>query len=46
MVALNLFNEIGVFPPELVGKKLNCTEYLIDYLFQKNIKLEKVVSEM
>ena len=25
MVALNLFNECGVFPPELVGKKLNCT---------------------
>ena len=46
MIALNLFNECGVFPPELVGKKLNCTEYLIDYLFQKNIKLEKVVSEM
>jgi len=35
--AEGLFNEIGVFPPELVGNNENCFNYILDYLKQRNV---------
>jgi lysine 6-dehydrogenase len=32
-----LFNEKGVFPPELVGKHKDCFEYFLRYLEERNI---------
>jgi lysine 6-dehydrogenase len=32
-----LFNEAGVFPPELVGNKEICFNYILDYLKQRNV---------
>lgn len=36
-----LFNEKGVFPPELVGKHEICFQYFIDYLKDRNIHYVK-----
>ena len=46
MIAQGLFGDVGVFPPELVGKELRCTDYLLDYLSQRDIKLHKYVSKL
>jgi len=36
-----LFNEKGIFPPELVGKHENCFNYILNYLKQRNIHYTK-----
>ena len=36
-----LFSEKGVFPPELVGKHLNCFDYILNYLRERNIHYVK-----
>ncbi len=36
-----MFNEKGVFPPELVGKHKLCFDYLIKYLEERNIQYVK-----
>ena len=33
----NLFNEKGVFPPELVGKNEVCFNYILNYLKERNV---------
>ncbi|MCB9234789.1 MAG: saccharopine dehydrogenase NADP-binding domain-containing protein [Bacteroidia bacterium] len=35
-----LFQEKGVFPPELVGKHAECTNYLLKYLEKRNIRYQ------
>ncbi|MDH3322553.1 MAG: saccharopine dehydrogenase NADP-binding domain-containing protein, partial [Flavobacteriaceae bacterium] len=37
LVLNNLFNEKGVFPPELVGKHEVCYRYILDYLKERGI---------
>jgi lysine 6-dehydrogenase len=37
MLMDGLFEEKGVFPPELVGKYENCFNYIINYLKERNI---------
>ena len=37
LLAQNLFNEKGVFPPELVGKYKNCFDFILDYLKQRKV---------
>ena len=41
MVLNNVFNEKGMFPPELVGKHPQCFNYIIDYLKERNINYIK-----
>ena len=36
-----LFNEKGVFPPELVGKHKACFNYFLDYLKERNVNYVK-----
>ena len=36
-----LFNEKGVFPPELVGKHKACFDYFFSYLEERGIVYEK-----
>ena len=36
-----LFNEKGIFPPELVGKNKVCFDYFIKYLEERNIHYVK-----
>ncbi len=36
-----LFTERGVFPPELVGKDKKCLDFILNYLAERNVKLEK-----
>ncbi len=46
MILNNVFNEKGMFPPELVGKNPECFEYILKYLKERNInyiKSEKVL---
>jgi saccharopine dehydrogenase-like NADP-dependent oxidoreductase len=43
LVLDNLFNEKGVFPPELVGKHKNCFTYIINYLKDRNVIYRKRV---
>ncbi len=41
LIAKNLFNEKGVFPPELVGKYKNCFDFVMNYLHQRNVVWKK-----
>ncbi len=43
LILNNLFNEKGVFPPELVGKHKVCYEYVLNYLKNRNITYLKTV---
>ena len=37
----NMFNEKGVFPPELVGKHETCFNYMLQYLEERNVNYKK-----
>jgi saccharopine dehydrogenase-like NADP-dependent oxidoreductase len=37
VLAQNLFNEKGVFPPELVGKNKTCFDFVLDYLKERKV---------
>jgi saccharopine dehydrogenase-like NADP-dependent oxidoreductase len=37
MILDGLFNEKGVFPPELIGKHENCFNYILNYLKDRGI---------
>jgi lysine 6-dehydrogenase len=37
LIAKGLFNEKGVFPPELVGKDKNCFDFVMNYLEERNV---------
>jgi saccharopine dehydrogenase-like NADP-dependent oxidoreductase len=41
MLLEGLFDDKGVFPPELVGKKEDCFRYILDYLEDRNIVYKK-----
>ena len=41
LLAQNLFNEKGVFPPELVGKHKNCFDFVLDYLKERKVNWGK-----
>jgi saccharopine dehydrogenase-like NADP-dependent oxidoreductase len=41
LIAKNLFNEKGVFPPELVGKHKTCFDFVINYLKDRNVAWRK-----
>ncbi len=38
MLAENLFNETGVFPPELIGKHKKCFDFMMAYLADRNVQ--------
>ena len=40
MVLNKVFERKGVFPPELVGKKSECFEFVVHYLNEKNINFK------
>ena len=37
LIAQNLFNEKGVFPPELVGKHKHCFDFVLNYLKERKV---------
>jgi len=41
MILNNVFNEKGMFPPELVGKNKECYDYILKYLKERNINYVK-----
>lgn len=41
MVLKGLFNEVGVYPPELVGKKVACYDYIMGQLSQYSITFKQ-----
>lgn len=41
MILNNVFNEKGMFPPELVGKNPECYKYILSYLKERNINYIK-----
>jgi len=41
LLTQSLFNEKGVFPPELVGKHKNCFDFIIEYLKERKINWVK-----
>ena len=43
LLAQNLFNEKGVFPPELVGKHKACFDFVLDYLKERKVNWVKKV---
>lgn len=44
MVLQGLFNDKGVFPPELVGKHEACFEFVLDYLAQRGVHYHKSIN--
>jgi saccharopine dehydrogenase-like NADP-dependent oxidoreductase len=42
LIAKKLFNEKGVFPPEMVGKNKNCFDFVMDYLRERNVIWKKI----
>ncbi|MCK5169553.1 MAG: hypothetical protein KAQ75_06720, partial [Bacteroidales bacterium] len=46
MILNNVFNEKGLFPPELVGKNPECYKYILDYLKDRNINYIKTEREV
>lgn len=43
LVAENLFNEKGIFPPELVGKHEPCFDFIMRYLAERRVHYQKTV---
>lgn len=41
LIAKNIFNEKGVFPPELVGKHKACFNFVMTYLQERNVMWSK-----
>ena len=41
-----LFNEKGIFPPELVGKHEECFNYFMNYLRERNVIYKKTVRKL
>lgn len=41
LIAKGLFNEEGVFPPELVGKDKKCFDFVMSYLEERNVNWKK-----
>ena len=41
LVLEGYFGEIGVFPPEKIGKHKICFEYILDYLKERNVNYKK-----
>lgn len=41
LIAKGLFNEKGVFPPELVGKNKSCFDFVMGYLKERNVRWRK-----
>jgi lysine 6-dehydrogenase len=37
LLAQNLFNEKGVFPPELIGKHKKCFDFVLEYLKERKV---------
>jgi saccharopine dehydrogenase-like NADP-dependent oxidoreductase len=46
MILNNVFNEKGMFPPELVGKNPDCYNYILNYLKERNINYIKTEREI
>ncbi|MAQ31410.1 MAG: saccharopine dehydrogenase [Flavobacteriales bacterium] len=40
LVINNLFTDYGIFPPEIIGQKHECYNFIIQYLEERNIILE------
>ncbi|HRX92830.1 MAG TPA: saccharopine dehydrogenase C-terminal domain-containing protein [Chitinophagaceae bacterium] len=38
LITNGLFNERGVFPPELIGAQKNCFEFVLNYLDERGVK--------
>jgi saccharopine dehydrogenase-like NADP-dependent oxidoreductase len=41
LLAKNLFNEKGVFPPELIGKDKKCFDFIMNYLAERKVNWVK-----
>ena len=39
MILKNLWDKKGVYPPEKVGENVNCIEFLLSYLSDRNVKI-------
>ncbi len=44
LIVNNVFNEKGIFPPELVGKHENCFEFILSYLKERGVIYNKTES--
>ena len=41
MLSQDMFNNVGVFPPELVGKHESCFSFIMKYLAERNINYHR-----
>tara|TARA_Y100001968_G_C19381887_1_gene730760 strand:- start:439 stop:1554 length:1116 start_codon:yes stop_codon:yes gene_type:complete len=40
LVLKNMFNDVGVFPPELIGRKRICHDFILNYIKERDINLK------
>lgn len=45
LLSNNIFNEKGVFPPELIGKHRDCFDYILQYLAERKVIYQKIVHQ-
>lgn len=43
LLSNQLFNEKGVFPPELIGKHPQCFDFILQYLENRHVVYQKIV---
>ena len=44
LITRGLFAEKGVFPPELIGHRIDCFNYVLEYLAERNVNWKLSVS--
>ena len=40
LILKNMFQSVGIFPPELIGRESLCYDFIINYLDQRNVNLK------
>ena len=44
LILNGMFEQKGVFPPERVGKAPGCTDFILNYLKERNISYKKTAT--
>ena len=44
LILNDLFLDKGVFPPEMIGRKIKCYDFIINYLKERNISLQIILN--
>ncbi len=43
---VDCYNEIGISPPEFIGKDVRCTEFILNELRKRNVIVRETIQKM